>query len=58
MILQNTYDGPLPSGTAASAAYINVNSTGVNNAYQRWNVYICPNCGFNCDSPFEFEDSK
>ena len=58
MKLQNSFDGPLPSGTATSLEYLNVNSTGVSSAFHRWNVYVCPACGYDCDSTFKFADGN
>jgi hypothetical protein len=56
--LHTSYDSPMPSGTALDPAHLSSNSTGVTSAFQRWTTYICPECGYDCDSPYEFSDGN
>jgi predicted RNA-binding Zn-ribbon protein involved in translation (DUF1610 family) len=52
MKLKNSYEGTLPSGSPGTPIPYNVNSTGTNSVHPYWNVYICPNCGHESDSPY------
>ncbi len=53
MTLQKTEDLPFPSGTAASLAALDMNSTGL--SLTRRYVYVCGGCGHEITSPFAFQ---